>query len=122
MRRFISDEHEERFEKLIKRTIQSERLIRLSSGGNYRKLVANFEKRKWGKICEPEAEINYDIVREFYANALQLEEGVAYHYQTRVKGKSITFNRDEINTYLGHPLTLEGNMRCEYRAKETAND
>lgn len=70
VRRFISDEHEERFEKLIKRTIQSERFIHLSPGGNYRKLVANFERRKWGKICEPEPEINYDIVREFYANAL----------------------------------------------------
>ncbi|KAI5401703.1 hypothetical protein KIW84_066245 [Lathyrus oleraceus] len=51
-----------------------------------------------------------------------MEEGVAYHYQTRVRGKIITFNRDAINTYLGHPLTLAGNMRCEYRAKETAND
>lgn len=122
VRRFISNEHEERFEKLIKRTIQPERFIRLSPGGNYWKIVANFEKRKWGKNCEPEAKINYDIVREFYANALQLEEAVAYHYQTRVRGKIIAFNRDAINTYLGHPLTLAGNMRCEYRAKETAND
>lgn len=102
MRRFISDEHEERFEKMIKRTIQSERFIRLSSGGNYRKLVANFERRKWSKICEPEPEINYDIVREFYANALQLEEGVAYHYQNRVRGKIIIFSKDAINAYLGH--------------------
>jgi hypothetical protein len=122
VRKFISNEHEERFEKLIKRTIQPERFIRLSPGDNYRKIVETFEKRKWGKICEPEAEINYDIVREFYANVLQLEEGVAYHYQTRVRGKIIAFNRDAINTYLGHPLTLAGNMRCEYRAKETAND
>lgn len=50
--RFISNEHEERFEKLIKRTIRSERFIRLSPGGNYRKLVANIEKRKWGKFCD----------------------------------------------------------------------
>lgn len=65
VRRFTSDEHEERFEKLIKRTIQPERFIRLSLGGNYRKLVANFERRKWRKICEPEPEVNCDIVREF---------------------------------------------------------
>jgi hypothetical protein len=39
-----------------------------------------------------------------------------------VRGKIIAFNRDEINTYLGHSLTLAGNMRCEYRAKETIND
>lgn len=51
-----------------------------------------------------------------------MEEGVAYHYQTRVRGKIITFNRDAINTYLGHPLTLADNIRCEYRAKEIAND
>lgn len=96
VRRFTSDEHEERFEKLIKRTIQPERFIRLSPGGTYRKLMANFEIRKWNKICEPEPEINYDIVREFYANALQLEEGVAFHYQTRVRGKIISFSRDAI--------------------------
>lgn len=122
VRRFMSDEHEERFEKLIKRTIQPERFIRLSPGGNYRKLVANFERRKWSKICEPELEINYDILHEFYANALQLEEGVAYHYQTRVRRKIITFSRDMINAYLGHPLTLADNGLCEYRAKEMAND
>lgn len=122
VRRFTSDEHEERFDKLIKRTIQPERFIRLSPGGTYRKLVSNFERRKWNKICEPDPEINYDIVREFYANALQLEEGMAFHYQTRVRGKIISFNRDAINAYLGNPLILAENGRCEYRAKEMAND
>lgn len=122
VRRFTSDEHEGRFEKLIKRTIQPERFICLSPGGTYRKLVANFERRKWNKICEPEPEINYDIVREFYANALQLEEGVAFHYQTRVRGKIISLSRDVINAYLGNPLILADNGRCEYRAKEMAND
>lgn len=122
VRRFTSDEHEERFQKLIKMTIQPERFIRLSPGGTYRKLVSNFERRKWNKICELEPEINYDIVREFYANALQLEEGVAFHYQTRVRGKIISFNRDAINAYLGNPLILAENGQCEYCAKEMAND
>lgn len=39
-----------------------------------------------------------------------------------MKGKIITFSRDAINAYLGHPLTLVDNGRCEYRAKEMAND
>ncbi|KAI5432259.1 hypothetical protein KIW84_036127 [Lathyrus oleraceus] len=70
LRRFTSDEHEERFENLIKRTIQPERFIRLSPGGTYQNLVSNFERRRWTKLCEPESAINYDIVREFYANAI----------------------------------------------------
>lgn len=105
LRRFTSDEHEERFEKLIKQTIQPERFIRLSPGGTYQNLVSNFERRRWSKLCEPESAINYDIVREFYANALHLEEGVTFHYQTRVRGKIISFGRDAINTYLGNPLS-----------------
>lgn len=122
VRRFTSDEHEERFDKLIKRTIQLERFIRLSLGGTYRKLVSNFERRRWSKLCKPEPEINYDIVREFYANAIHLEEGAAFHYQTRVRGRIISFSRDAINACLGNPLTLAENGRCEYRAKELAND
>jgi hypothetical protein len=107
---------------LIKRTIQPERFISFSPGGTYRKLVSNFERRKWNKFCEPEPEINYDIVCEFYANALHLEEGVAFNYQTRVRGKIISFSRDAIITNFGNPLTLAENGRCEYRAKELAND
>ncbi|KAI5385495.1 hypothetical protein KIW84_072191 [Lathyrus oleraceus] len=121
LRRFTSDEHEERFENLIKRTIQPERLIRLLPGGTYRNVVSNFERRKWTKLCEPEATINYDIVREFYANAMHQEEGVAFNYQTRVRGRIISFGRDVINSYLGNPLTLGENERCEYRTQELAN-
>lgn len=121
LRRFTSDEHEERFENLIKRTIQPERFIRLSPGGTYRNLVSNFERRRWTKLCEPEAAINYDIVREFYANAMHLEEGIAFSYQTRVRGRIISFGRDAINSYLGNPLTLGENERCEYRTQKLAN-
>ena len=121
LRRFTSDEHEERFKNLIKRTIQPERFIRLLPGGTYRNVVANFERRRWMKLCEPEAAINYDIVREFYANAMHQEEGVAFNYQTRVRGRIISFGRDAINSYLGNPLTLGENERCEYRTQELAN-
>jgi hypothetical protein len=58
------------------------------------------------KPCEPEAAINYDIVREFYANAMHQEEGTAFIYQSRVRGRIVSFGRDTINSYLGNPLTL----------------
>lgn len=109
LRRFTSDEHEERFESLIKRTILPERFIRLAPGGTYQSLVSTFERRRWMKLCEPEAAINYDIVREFYANAMHQEEGVAFIYRTRVRGKIVSFGRDAINSYLGSPLTLGEN-------------
>lgn len=61
------------------------------------------------KLCEPEAAINYDIIREFYANAMHQEEGVAFIYRTMVRGKLVSFGRDAINSYLGNPLTLGEN-------------
>lgn len=61
------------------------------------------------------------FAREFYANAMHQEEGVAFNYQTRVRGRIISFGRDSINSYLGNPLTLGENERCEYRTQELAN-
>lgn len=121
LRRFTSDEHEERFESLIKRTILPERFIRLAPSGTYHSLIATFERRRWMKLCEPEAAINYDIVREFYANAMHQEEGTTFIYQSRVRGRIVSFGRDAINSYLGNPLTLGESERCEYRTMESAN-
>lgn len=121
IRRFISDEHEARFESLVKRTIFPERFIRLAPTGTYHSVVAAFERRRWMKLCEPEAAINYDIVREFYANAMHREEGTTFIYRSRVRGKIVSFRRDDINSYLGNPLTLGEGERCEYRTMEAAN-
>ena len=120
-RKFISDEHEARFESLIKRTILPERFIRLAPTGTYHSMVAAFERRRWMKLCEPEAAVNYDIVREFYANAMHREEGTAFIYRTRVRGKIVSFGRDDINSYLGNPLTLGEGECCEYHTMEAAN-
>jgi hypothetical protein len=117
VRRFSSDECEERYEALVRRTIQAERLVNFAPNGKYSKIVQLIEDRKWHKLCELEREINYDIVREFYANAIQVEEGRAYHYKTQVRGKVIIFNRDALNNFLGNPLTLREGERCQYREK-----
>src|SRR3954469_12009624 len=102
VRKFVSDKCEERYNILVQRTIVAERLVQFNPNGKFSRIVSIIEGRKWGKLCEPVRDINYDIVREFYANALQVEEGRAYHYRTKVRGKIIVFNRDAINNFLGN--------------------
>jgi hypothetical protein len=66
--------------------------------------------RKWDMLITLETRINPDIVREFYANAMPLcerhEMDAQFTYTTMVRGTTIRFDRDTINTYLGEPLEL----------------
>lgn len=71
------------------------------------------EKKKWKKLCTPPTNLNYEIVREFYANDIPVEDQ-PYSFITMVIRTRISFSRDAINTYLGNPLTLEDGMLCEY--------
>jgi len=54
--------------------------------------------------------INPDIVKEFYANVMHVCEThdmvAQFTYTTMVRGTTIRFDRDTINTYLGEPLEL----------------
>lgn len=58
--------------------------------------------RNWKRVCDPHREINYDIVKEFYANAIKLiDETVAYMYQTYVRGQTILFGRTPLMSSWG---------------------
>lgn len=54
----------------------------------------------------PPTKLNYEVIREFYANALPMQ-GQEYPFTTMVQGRIIFFDRNAINDYLGNPLTLE---------------
>ena len=58
----------------------------------------------------PETRINPDIVKEFYANVMPVCEThdmmAQFIYITMVRGTTVRFDRDTINTYLGEPLEL----------------
>ncbi|KAL5064405.1 hypothetical protein RYX36_026142 [Vicia faba] len=61
----------------------------------------------------PPIELNFDLICEFYANALPIG-GVRYYFCTFVQGRAISFTRDEINQYLENPLTLHRGELCAY--------
>lgn len=52
-------------------------------------------------------------MREFYSNALSVE-GMRHPFTTFVRGKEVSFTRDEINDYMDNPLTLEEGEECAY--------
>ncbi|KAL5098482.1 hypothetical protein RYX36_002809, partial [Vicia faba] len=45
-----------------------EKIFMLNPQGAYRYFVEDMEKRKWGLLLTPPTKMNFDIVREFYAN------------------------------------------------------
>src|SRR4051812_2892161 len=106
-RRFLGPAQKERFAQLASRTILPDKLIVPKPESNYNTLWSYFEHKNWGRVFKPYTEINMDIVREFYANALKLTpKTVAYNYETFVRGHTIRFDRQTISEFLGNPLEL----------------
>lgn len=52
-------------------------------------------------------------MRELYSNALPIE-GMRYPLTTFIRGKEVSFTRDEINGYLDNPLNLEEGEEYAY--------
>jgi len=90
--------------------IWHEKVFKTNSAGQYAHILEMITSRKWDKLITPETRINSDIVKEFYANAMPMcvkHDLVAqFTYTTMVRGTTIRFDRDKINTYLGEPLEL----------------
>lgn len=59
-----------------------------------------------GLLINPPKNLNYDMVREFYTNALPYE-GDPLTFSTMIRGRTIHFSRDAINEYLGNPMVLK---------------
>ncbi|KAL5098808.1 hypothetical protein RYX36_003135 [Vicia faba] len=53
------------------------------------------EKIKVGILLTPPAELNFDIIREFYANAISIED-VCYSYCSFVRGRVVSFDRNSV--------------------------
>ncbi|CAJ2665081.1 unnamed protein product [Trifolium pratense] len=108
MNRFKGQEQFDRFRALEKRKILSERIFDIYEHGDYERFARIVQLRGWEKIVHPPTTYNPVIVREFYANALP-EADEPFSYTTMVRGRTIRFDRDAINAYLGNPFTLPHN-------------
>lgn len=59
---------------------------------------------KWGILASPNDKFDPDIVREFYANAFPIEgSGEPIEHKSWVRGRTVHYDRDTINTLLGAP-------------------
>lgn len=108
--RHSSGKHYLRYKELNKGTWQ-EKTFNISPTGQFAHILAMITSRGWDKLLTPETQIDPDIVREFYANALpncdRKEMDARFSYTSYVRGVTVHFDRDTINTYLGNPLELE---------------
>ncbi|XP_058724813.1 uncharacterized protein LOC131596225 [Vicia villosa] len=115
-RRFLGPSQKARFAQLASRTILPEKLVVPKDQSEYNMLWSYFEHRKWDRVFDPYKEVNMDIVREFYANAIKLTPyTIAYNYETFVRGHTIRFDRQAVSEFLGNPLELPEGEKCYYR-------
>jgi hypothetical protein len=103
-----------RYLELEKSAITPERIFDISSTGNFEKFTEIIDERRWDKLINPPTRLNYDLVREFYANAIPTEEDQDVSFITWVRGREIHFDRDAINDYLGKPSDLPSDELCAY--------
>ena len=106
--RFKSRYHQDRYIELLKQSIWTERVFNLNPQGPYKDFAKHLNDQGWARLLQPETSLNAELVREFYANAL-LENPYTdlFTFETFVRGRTIRFDREAINKYLGNPFPLE---------------
>jgi hypothetical protein len=122
--RFRGPKQFERFQELENRTICPERIFEISDVGNFSRFAEIIDNRHWGKLTNPTKKINFDLVREFYANAIPLDNEDPVTFRTYVRGNEIKFDRDTINSFLGNPSSLPPDTYCaltQHLARENWN-
>src|SRR3954468_3783174 len=82
--RFLGPVQQGRFEKLVGRKIWPEKVFDFPQRGNFHQFLENIVERKWEALISPDTQINADIMREFYANAVPIE-GRVYTYTSYVR-------------------------------------
>ncbi|KAL5076562.1 hypothetical protein RYX36_015546 [Vicia faba] len=112
--RFMGPLQQAQFYSLVESQIWPEKILTLNPQGDYRYFMDNMEKRKWGVLLTPPTELNFDIIREFYANTILIED-VRYSYCSFVRGRAVSFDRNLVSQYLNHPLTLQRGELYSYQ-------
>ncbi|CAJ2652977.1 unnamed protein product [Trifolium pratense] len=113
--RFLGPEQFERYQILEKKKIWNERKFEIFEHGSYEKFATIINDRRWGRLIDPPKYFNTTFVREFYANAYP-SEGEPFSFTTMVRGKTIRFDRNAINEYLGNPFTLPAHETlCDFQ-------
>ncbi|MCH98537.1 hypothetical protein A2U01_0019542, partial [Trifolium medium] len=86
-------EQYDRFRELEKRKIWAEKKFDINEEGKYKSFVEAIKDRTRGKLINPVKTINYDVVREFYANVVPVgEEAFSYSTMPRSHTSDATIN------------------------------
>jgi hypothetical protein len=112
--RFLGPLQFARFKDLEKRTIWGENVYRLTSTGDFARFTEIIEERGWVDLARPADDINFDLVREFYANVMPIDDEDPVTFKTMVRGREIRFDRDTINDFLGQPSQLPPDTYCAF--------
>jgi hypothetical protein len=112
--RFLGHLQYARFKDLETRTVWGENVFRIEGIGAFARFKEIIEERNWGVLACPIDDINFDLVKEFYANAMPLDDEDPVSFKTTVQGQEIRFDRDAINDFLGQPSNLPTDIYCDY--------
>ncbi|KAK2445378.1 hypothetical protein QL285_016318 [Trifolium repens] len=112
--RFLGHLQYARFKDLETRTVWGENVFRIEGIGAFARFKEIIEERNWGVLACPIDDINFDLVKEFYANAMPLDDEDPVSFKTTVRGQEIRFDRDAINDFLGQPSNLPNDTYCVY--------
>jgi hypothetical protein len=93
---------------LHKLSLWKERVFQINPEGPYKHILQLFLNQGWERLLNPITDINAELVQEFYANALpENPKTDEFPYETFVRGRTIRFDREAINKYLGNPFPLD---------------
>jgi hypothetical protein len=105
--RFKTRYHHDRYIELLDNSMWSERVFNISPVGPYKEFAKLFRDQGWDILCNPITDLNAELVREFYANAIPEQPHTDFFtYETFMCGRTISFDRDAINNYLGNPFQI----------------
>lgn len=72
--KFLGPKQEDMYREMFNCNIWAERNFNINLEGNYRDYTAIIEERKWKNLTNPSTSLKYEIVHEFYANAIPIED------------------------------------------------
>jgi len=105
--RFRTRYHQDRYVALLQQAMWPERVFNLDPEGPFEDIAKLFLDQGWTRLLNPITNLNAELVREFYANALPENPHTnPFIYETFVCGRVIRFDREAINQYLGNPFPI----------------
>nr|KYP76694.1 hypothetical protein KK1_020946 [Cajanus cajan] len=102
---FLAERNETHFESISSMKFIWERRVELEDN-EVPEFQAELHRRQWDKLGSYPLPANIAVVKEFYANALRLEEGIA-PFTSYVRGVRVPYDARTITQFLGTELRAD---------------